>query len=173
MFLEIIFYFKYLSRRAKMSDNNDIPPAYSTDNNDIPPYAPPAYSRIDYNQHNIQIQHNGLHSSHNVKLPTYEEVQLEKILNEEPISAPTLRNAVCVPPIQNEMTFIAIENGGDDISDDNSLLGTDIVFVTAFFVSFIFNWIGFLMLTCFCNTIAGRYGGWLFILCNQGIMKFN
>lgn len=135
----------------------------SDNNNEIPPpkvdiYAPPAYSRIDYNQQNIPIQQNASPNSQNCKLPTYEEVQLEKILNDEPLSMPPMRNTMCVPPIQNDMTFIAIENGTDEIGDDSGLLGTDIVFVTAFFVSFIFNWIGFLMLTCFCNTIAGRYG---------------
>lgn len=138
-----------------MSESNEIVPPK------VDIYAPPAYSRIDYGQQNLLLQQSSLHNTHNCKLPTYEEVQLEKILNDEPISVPPVRNPVC-PPIQNEMTFIAIENGVDEINDDNSLLGTDIVFVTAFFVSFIFNWIGFLMLTCFCNTIAGRYGGEMF-----------
>lgn len=141
-----------------MSNNNN-------NNNDIPPpkvdmSAPPAYSRVDYNQSQTVMQLPSINES-GCKLPTYEEVQMEKILNDEPIPI----NSMPPPPIHHsmrapDMTFIAIENSGDEISsDDNGLLGTDIVFVTAFFVSFIFNWIGFLMLTCFCNTIAGRYGG--------------
>lgn len=144
-----------------MSNNNN--------NNDFGPpkldmSAPPAYSRIDYNQSpsNMQLSQLGDNVSPppSCKLPSYEEVQMEKILNEEPMP---INNVLPPPPIhhsmraQPDMTFIAIENG-DEISNDNGLLGTDIVFVTAFFVSFIFNWIGFLMLTCFCNTIAGRYG---------------
>ena len=142
-----------------MSNNNN-------NNNDYAPpkldlTAPPAYSRIDYNQSQSNIQLSPISDvSPSCKLPSYEEVQMEKILNDEPMQ---LNNLQPPPPIHhsmrapNDMTFIAIENG-DEISNDNGLLGTDIVFVTAFFVSFIFNWIGFLMLTCFCNTIAGRYG---------------
>jgi len=38
------------------------------------------------------------------------------------------------------------------------LLGNDFVFFTAFLTAFLFNWIGFLLLMCFCHTIAARYG---------------
>lgn len=143
-----------------MSNNNNNNDNYAPPKLDLT--APPAYSRIDYNQSqsNIQLSPISENVSPSCKLPSYEEVQMEKILNDEPMQ---LNNLQPPPPIHhsmrapNDMTFIAIENG-DEISNDNGLLGTDIVFVTAFFVSFIFNWIGFLMLTCFCNTIAGRYG---------------
>lgn len=130
--------------------------------------APPAYSRVDYNQpQTVQLPPINENVAHG-KLPTYEEVQMEKILNDELAIPPQMLNPPPPPPIhhsmrapmnntQNDMAFIAIESG-DEISSDNGLLGTDIVFVTAFFVSFIFNWVGFLMLTCFCHTIAGRYG---------------
>ena len=37
------------------------------------------------------------------------------------------------------------------------LLGNDFVFFTAFLTAFLFNWIGFLLLMCFCHTIAARY----------------
>jgi hypothetical protein len=128
--------------------------------------APPPYSRIDYNQSpsGNQLPPMNDNVSPTCKLPSYEEVQMEKILNDEPIPIntmppPPIHSSMRVAPLQNDMTFIAIENGGEEISSDDSLLGTDIVFVTAFFVSFLFNWVGFLMLTCFCNTIAGRYGG--------------
>lgn len=57
------------------------------------------------------------------------------------------------------VTLIAIEAPDtENITNDNSLLGTDIMFVVAFLIAFLFNWIGFLMLTCFCHTIAARYG---------------
>lgn len=132
--------------------------------------APPAYSRVDYNQHQTvqlpPIAENGVTNAHG-KLPSYEEVQMEKILNDE-LTIPQMLNPPPPPPIhhsmrapmpnQNDMAFIAIEATDNEISNDNGLLGTDIVFVTAFFVSFLFNWVGFLMLTCFCHTIAGRYG---------------
>ena len=132
--------------------------------------APPAYSRIDYGYQQPQtVQLPPLPNEINncSKLPTYEEVQMEKILNDE-LPGPQMLNPAPPPPIhhsmrapppnQSELTFIAIESDDNQISGDNSLLGTDLVFVTAFFVAFIFNWIGFLMLTCFCHTIAGRYG---------------
>lgn len=48
--------------------------------------------------------------------------------------------------------------GGTAINVDNSLLGTDFMFLSAFIIAFLFNWIGFLMLTCFFHTIAARYG---------------
>merc|ERR1719211_543920 len=42
--------------------------------------------------------------------------------------------------------------------EDITLLGNDFVFFTAFLTAFLFNWIGFLLLMCFCHTIAARYG---------------
>ncbi|KAI5635250.1 NEDD4 family-interacting protein 1-like [Phthorimaea operculella] len=49
-------------------------------------------------------------------------------------------------------------NGVESLDPENSLLGTDIMFLTSFFVAFLFNWIGFLLLMCFCHTVASRYG---------------
>jgi hypothetical protein len=46
---------------------------------------------------------------------------------------------------------------GEDESDA-ALLGNDIVFCAAFVLAFLFNWVGFLLLMCFCHTIAARYG---------------
>ena len=43
----------------------------------------------------------------------------------------------------------------DDIGD-SALLGNDFVFCTAFITAFLFNWVGFLLLMCFCHTIAAR-----------------
>ena len=40
--------------------------------------------------------------------------------------------------------------------EDLALLGNDFVFFTAFLTSFLFNWVGFLLLMCFCHTIAAR-----------------
>lgn len=145
------------------------------------------------------------------KLPTYEEVQMEKTRLGEipmqntfpsvhdripppshPVLISALRNAhaqaavnggppgsVAVGP-NGTLTFIAIESGDSQARHhhhhataaaaggatgtstmnvvDNSLLGTDAMFILAFIIAFLFNWIGFLMLTCFCHTIAGRYG---------------
>ncbi len=44
---------------------------------------------------------------------------------------------------------------GDD-ENDAALLGNDIVFCAAFVLAFLLNWVGFLLLMCFCHTIAAR-----------------
>uniref|UniRef100_A0A1A9V5S4 NEDD4 family-interacting protein 1-like n=1 Tax=Glossina austeni TaxID=7395 RepID=A0A1A9V5S4_GLOAU len=122
---------------------------------------------------------------HQRKLPTYEEVQMEKSLNGELppgfLTTHTLQPPPPPPPpnpllanIRDSnsrtsrssgtapaLTFIAIDaSEAENLtnSTDNNLLGTDIMFIAAFMVAFLFNWIGFLMLTCFCHTIAARYG---------------
>ncbi|XP_064118385.1 NEDD4 family-interacting protein 2-like [Macrobrachium nipponense] len=41
---------------------------------------------------------------------------------------------------------------------EEQLLGTDIMFFVAFAAAFIFNWVGFVLLLCFCHTVAGRTG---------------
>ena len=46
----------------------------------------------------------------------------------------------------------------EDDEQDLALLGTDLAFFTAFLTAFLFNWVGFLLLMCFCHTIAARYG---------------
>ncbi|KAG1671244.1 NEDD4 family-interacting protein 1 [Nymphon striatum] len=46
----------------------------------------------------------------------------------------------------------------DILATESALLGTDFLFFTSFFVSFLFNWMGFLLVLCFCHTVAGRYG---------------
>lgn len=96
------------------------------------------------------------------KLPTYEEVQREKQLEADP--------TLVLPPIppQDLPTYAAyvtverpgnsLESSSDSIHPDHNLLGTDIMFLTSFFVAFLFNWIGFLLLMCFCHTVASRYG---------------
>ncbi|RZC41031.1 DUF2370 domain containing protein [Asbolus verrucosus] len=117
----------------------------SSSSDDIPPpkadfYAPPPYEV----------------ATKTTKLPTYEEVQREKNLEEQtvPNTLPPTRLSQYRTPGQRILT---IENeSNEDV--DTSLLGTDFMFYIAFFVAFIFNWIGFLLLMCFCHTIASRYG---------------
>lgn len=137
----------------------------SAASDDIPPpkadfYAPPPYEVAS-------------------KLPTYEEVQREKILEGQSTIPQTseFRQPAHAHRILDINTLHADSN--DDV--DTSLLGTDFMFIIAFFgkhqeydfiqnyidlndyvfcvlVAFIFNWIGFLLLMCFCHTIASRYG---------------
>ncbi|KDR09659.1 hypothetical protein L798_00765 [Zootermopsis nevadensis] len=80
------------------------------------------------------------------KLPTYEDVQREKSLQGEHTS----------PRVP--LAFLAIDTESPDGDTESGLLGTDFMFFTAFLVAFLFNWIGFLLLMCFCHTIAARYG---------------
>ena len=55
------------------------------------------------------------------------------------------------------LTFPSFDDSLDTDVTDDALLGNDFVFFTAFLTSFLFNWIGFLLLMCFCHTIAARY----------------
>ncbi|XP_019517717.1 PREDICTED: NEDD4 family-interacting protein 2 [Hipposideros armiger] len=54
----------------------------------------------------------------------------------------------------------------DDFSDAEQLrVGNDGIFMLAFFMAFIFNWLGFCLSFCITNTIAGRYGA----ICGFGL----
>ncbi|CAH0663968.1 unnamed protein product [Spodoptera exigua] len=129
------------------SVEHNMPPPFIDINNihDIPPpqadfSAPPPYD-----------------VAANSKLPTYEEVQREKQMEGEDL--PQMQG-----PPPNHPTFAAFvtveptEGSAEQLDPENSLLGTDIMFLTSFFVAFLFNWIGFLLLMCFCHTVASRYG---------------
>ncbi|CAG9128718.1 hypothetical protein JYU34_010069 [Plutella xylostella] len=145
--------------------NGNLVPAYIeiTSATDIPPpradfSAPPPY---DVAAHS--------------KLPTYEEVQREKQMEGE--GPPQMQ---LPPPPQAFAAFVTVEpteGAPETLDPENSLLGTDLMFLTAFFVAFLFNWIGFLLLMCFCHTVASRYGAlagfglslakWTFIVKNS------
>ncbi|XP_065358986.1 NEDD4 family-interacting protein 2 [Calliphora vicina] len=178
-----------------MPDNNQGPPEPELGPPKADFSAPPPYeltnshvnltqqSQMPLNQQNLQQAPTLTEiPMHHGKLPTYEEVQMEKSLNGElppgfltthtlqppplaPPPNPLLAN-LRDPPGSNGggasgLTFIAIDaSEAENLtnSSDNNLLGTDIMFIMAFVVAFLFNWIGFLMLTCFCHTIAARYG---------------
>jgi len=140
------------------------PPAPPPPGDCIPPpkadfTAPPPYEAGNYTTVMPVVTHS--------KLPTYEEVQMEKNLMVEmpmPQQMPGIHAAGRNThphhgPGGGAVTFIAIDSAdADSISTDNTLLGTDLMFIVAFLIAFLFNWIGFLMLTCFCHTIASRYG---------------
>ena len=56
-------------------------------------------------------------------------------------------------------TYLLYRRGEwEECDEDLALLGTDLAFFSAFLTSFLFNWVGFLLLMCFCHTIAARYG---------------
>ncbi|KAL1459850.1 hypothetical protein WDU94_011803 [Cyamophila willieti] len=99
------------------------------------------------------------------KPPTYEDVQREKHFEQHFLNGGTPGSNIpshgtgASSRNQRPMAFLATiegENGRDAESD--ALLGTDFMFITAFIVAFLFNWIGFLLIICFCHTVAARYG---------------
>ncbi|XP_001602038.1 NEDD4 family-interacting protein 1-like isoform X1 [Nasonia vitripennis] len=92
------------------------------------------------------------------KLPSYEEVQREKTLQGEPLPQTHPQGLPCGTGVpQQPLTILAIDTDGEG-DPESRMLGTDFMFFTAFLVAFLFNWIGFLLLMCFCHTIASRYG---------------
>ncbi|XP_076175883.1 nedd4 family interacting protein [Ptiloglossa arizonensis] len=90
------------------------------------------------------------------KLPSYEEVQREKSLQGE--HHPEIRALSHLRGLQQPVAILAVDTEAAEGDSENDLLGTDFMFFTAFWVAFLFNWIGFLVLMCFCHTIASRYG---------------
>jgi len=91
-------------------------------------------------------------------LPTYEQSELSKEkmfadCNSEPRSPGRAERGEERPSTSMEENWETL--GGEP---DAALLGNDFVFFTAFITAFFFNWVGFLLLMCFCHTIAARYG---------------
>ncbi|KAK5847552.1 hypothetical protein PBY51_016672 [Eleginops maclovinus] len=86
-------------------------------------------------------------------LPTYDEAEKAK-------AAALATSAVEVMPRDDEFP------PRDDFSDADQLrVGNDGIFMLAFFMAFLFNWIGFCLSFCLTNTIAGRYGA----ICGFGL----
>lgn len=90
------------------------------------------------------------------QLPSYEEVQREKTLQGEPHPQVHMPGNARGSP--KAVTIFAIDTEDAEGDPESGLLGTNFMFFTAFLVAFLFNWIGFLLLLCFCHTIASRYG---------------
>merc|ERR1711935_1073115 len=87
-------------------------------------------------------------------LPSYDqsELQKEKLFDEEDVESGDASSPERRP--RRRATCCNWETSDEDVA----LLGNDFVFFTAFVTSFLFNWVGFLLLMCFCHTIAARYG---------------
>lgn len=93
-----------------------------------------------------------------LKLPTYEEVQREKAMEGE-ILPPNIDSQNPEATSPRTLSFLAIDTDmGTNADPESKLLGTDFMFAIAFFLALLFNWIGFLLLMCFCHTVAARYG---------------
>lgn len=137
---------------------------------DIPPpkpdmYAPPPYEECESSG---GFQTNG-ESAVEILPPTYEEVQRIKAQEagqDFPLPHCDSGNA---PPsgggdrCSNGVRVLRISSlGGLDPETaeiaEEQLLGTDFMFFVAFAAAFVFNWVGFVLLLCFCHTVAGRTG---------------
>ncbi|KAM7321213.1 NEDD4 family-interacting protein 2 isoform X1 [Alexandromys fortis] len=88
-------------------------------------------------------------------LPTYDEAEKAK--------AAAMAAAAAEAPQRNQEEECTPR---DDFSDVDQLrVGNDGIFMLAFFMAFIFNWLGFCLSFCITNTIAGRYGA----ICGFGL----
>ncbi|KAF1371723.1 hypothetical protein PFLUV_G00271400 [Perca fluviatilis] len=86
-------------------------------------------------------------------LPTYDEAEKAKAAAMATSTVEVMPRAEEFPP-------------RDDFSDADQLrVGNDGIFMLAFFMAFLFNWIGFCLSFCLTNTIAGRYGA----ICGFGL----
>ncbi|XP_036401947.1 NEDD4 family-interacting protein 2-like [Megalops cyprinoides] len=86
-------------------------------------------------------------------LPTYDEAENAKA---------AAMAAAAVGVLQQEEVF----HPREDFCDADQLrIGNDGIFMLAFFMAFLFNWIGFCLSFCLTNTIAGRYGA----ICGFGL----
>ncbi|XP_037552429.1 NEDD4 family-interacting protein 2 [Nematolebias whitei] len=86
-------------------------------------------------------------------LPTYDEAEKAK-------AAAIAASTVEVLPREDDFS------PREDFSDADQLrVGNDGIFMLAFFMAFLFNWIGFCLSFCLTNTIAGRYGA----ICGFGL----
>ncbi|XP_028735740.1 NEDD4 family-interacting protein 2 [Peromyscus leucopus] len=88
-------------------------------------------------------------------LPTYDEAEKAK--------AAAMAAAAAETPQRNQEEECTPR---DDFSDVDQLrVGNDGIFMLAFFMAFIFNWLGFCLSFCITSTIAGRYGA----ICGFGL----
>ncbi|XP_050444029.1 NEDD4 family-interacting protein 2-like [Adelges cooleyi] len=100
------------------------------------------------------------------KLPTYEEVQIEKLLGGEKMS-PRFPERIIKPPTiganlqetpAQTLTVLTTVTAPNPCENDTNLLGTDYMYLTAFMMTLIFDWVGFLLAMCLGQTVAVRYG---------------
>merc|ERR1711909_264482 len=121
------------ARSYLMSVPTDPPPAYEYAVRQPPPVLPPGY----------QVA---------ATLPSYQQAELDK---EKLIAGNDVTDQHRAAARES-----SVERGEWELEDDMdlALLGTDMAFFTSFLAAFLFNWIGFLLLMCFCHTIAARYG---------------
>uniref|UniRef100_A0A8C4TXR3 Nedd4 family interacting protein 2 n=1 Tax=Falco tinnunculus TaxID=100819 RepID=A0A8C4TXR3_FALTI len=160
--------------RYRVLHNEDDPPessaaeqpSTSTETTQIPQTAalseadtsPPPYCSIAVEAAATSETHNEFYPvpppySVATSLPTYDEAEKAKAAAMAAAAAEVAQREEEYPP-------------RDDFSDADQLrVGNDGIFMLAFFMAFIFNWIGFCLSFCITNTIAGRYGA----ICGFGL----
>ncbi|KAM4701248.1 NEDD4 family-interacting protein 2 isoform 2-T2 [Discoglossus pictus] len=120
--------------------------------------SPPPYSSIVVDTATDAETHNEFYPvpppySVATTLPTYDEAEKAKAAAMAAAATEAAQREEEYPP-------------RDDFSDADQLrVGNDGIFMLAFFMAFIFNWIGFCLSFCITNTIAGRYGA----ICGFGL----
>ncbi|XP_038062970.1 NEDD4 family-interacting protein 1-like [Patiria miniata] len=62
------------------------------------------------------------------------------------------------PTLEEKLVQAGLLSEDDLKEDSGSMLGGDLMFIVAFFIAFLFNWIGFLFAYCLSASVAGRYG---------------
>ncbi|XP_042871169.1 NEDD4 family-interacting protein 1-like [Penaeus japonicus] len=172
-------------RQEEAAGLSAAPPPYSVeDSNDgatsstppeiTPPkpdmYAPPPYEECDGDEDFTSSMTAPLTSeSSEVQPPSYEEVQRLKAMEAaEDFPPPHCQGGAALGgpgggSSSSGMRVFRISSlGGLDPETaeiaEEQLLGTDFMFFVAFAAAFVFNWVGFVLLLCFCHTVAGRTG---------------
>ncbi|XP_055895305.1 NEDD4 family-interacting protein 1-like isoform X1 [Biomphalaria glabrata] len=111
--------------------------------------APPGYAESAVLEHQGDIPAYGPAKLPNYEdattLPSYEEAERSKL--EQDISNGASALTDCEG---GRLT------GADNISE--IAIGSDGMFICTFLISFLFNWLGFLLSLCLSNTVAGRCG---------------
>ncbi|KAK8384780.1 hypothetical protein O3P69_014376 [Scylla paramamosain] len=147
---------------------------------DIPPpkpdmHAPPPYEESDPREGlegGSNLPSFSPDSPSDIQPPSYEEVQRLKALEAAEDSPLPLchgggplsgAGAMGGPGAGGAMRVLRVSSlGGLDPETaeiaEEQLLGTDFMFFVAFVAAFVFNWVGFVLLLCFCHTVAGRTG---------------
>ncbi|BFZ15271.1 hypothetical protein BsWGS_18310 [Bradybaena similaris] len=82
-------------------------------------------------------------------LPTYEEAERSKVEQEAAAAASASVHGL----LECERGRLS---GADSLSE--VAIGTDGMYICTFLISFLFNWLGFLLSLCLSNTVAGRCG---------------
>ncbi|XP_068124006.1 NEDD4 family-interacting protein 2 isoform X1 [Hyperolius riggenbachi] len=140
------------------STSSQVSQAAQTTGSSLAEASPPPYSSIVTDAATGTETHNEFYPvpppySVATTLPTYDEAEKAKAAAMAAAAAEAAQREEEYPP-------------RDDFSDADQLrVGNDGIFMLAFFMAFIFNWIGFCLSFCITNTIAGRYGA----ICGFGL----